>query len=156
MGEEMKIYRLFLLSITGIFLLVGQSDAEKAWVTTGNLFNGHMWQMLNDTQKSAHLTGVQEGILLCIAQIREDLLIPPDLMLQMENSGMFERRRLLFSAEGVDAIASGIDRFYRDIGNINIPIVEGYQYITLQLNYATAADLEKNLSNLRRKYRLSQ
>lgn len=152
----MKIYRLFLLSVTGIFLLVGQSDAEKEWVTTGNLFNGRMWQVLNDTQKSAHLTGVQEGIMLCLAQIKEDLLIPPDLMLQMEDTGMFDRRRLLFTAEGVDVIASGIDRFYRDTANINIPIVEGYQYITLQLNYATAAVLEKNLSHLRRKYRLSQ
>ena len=121
--------------------------------STGDLFNGHMWQLLSGTQKISHLTGIHEGIILCLNQIKQDLKIPSDLMNKMQDAGIFDRRRLLFSSQGVTAIETRMNHFYEDSANLEIPIIDAYQHITLALNFATPEDLESNLSSLRRKYR---
>jgi len=120
--------------------------------TTADVFNGRMWQILSRSQKASHLTGIQEGIKLCLNQIKEDLQISPDLMLKMKDSGMFDRRRLLFSSQGISGIEAGLNKFYEDPANLEIPIVHAYQHVTLELNYASAQDLANNLSSLKRKY----
>ena len=105
--------------------------------TTTDLFNGRMWQLLSGTQKISHLTGIQEGIILCLNQIKEDMKITSDLMKSMQDSGIFDRRRLLFSSQGVTGIETGMDHFYEDSANLDIPIIDAYQHITLALNFAT-------------------
>jgi hypothetical protein len=119
--------------------------------TTADAFNGHMWQLLSSSQKASHLTGIQEGIKLCLNQIREDLQISADLMREMNDSGMFDRRRLLFSSQGISGNEAGLNKFYQDSVNLKIPIIYAYQHVTLELNYASPQELANNLSNLRQK-----
>ena len=146
-------WKIFLIIWTGIHLNCGITLAYSGSTITGNYFNGNLWQLLNDSQKIIHITGIQEGLLLFLSQIKEDIQIPPDLMDAMKESGLFDRRRLLFSYQGASNIAARIDIFYRDPANLIIPIAEAYQHVTMKLNFATAEDLANNLSNLRRKYK---
>ena len=132
------------------FGVVGAAAYDSAM--TDQLFNGYMWQLLNDSQKITHLTGIQEGIKLCLSQIKDDLQIPPALMQSMRESGLFERRRLLFSTQGVSGILSRIDGFYRDAANLNIPIVEAYRHVTLILNFSDGGKVADDLARLKRKY----
>jgi hypothetical protein len=135
----------------GTFGLAGTADNKST--ITDQFFNGRMWQLLNASQKSIHLTGIQEGILLCLSQIKEDLLIPPDVMQSMEKTGLFERRRLLFSSMGVTHISDRVDVFYQNAEYLDIPIIEAYRHVTLGLNFAAREDLENDLAKLKRKYK---
>ena len=137
------------------FILLGSTrlSAGPPSFTTSDLFNGRMWQLLNGSQKLSHLTGIHEGIILCLNQIKGDLMIPSDLMKKMQDSGIFDRRRLLFSSQGITEIESRMNHFYEDSANLDIPIIDAYQHITLELNFATPEELHNNLSSLRRKYR---
>jgi hypothetical protein len=121
--------------------------------TTTDLFNGRMWQLLSGTQKISHLTGIHEGIILCLNQIKGDLQIASDLMKKMQDSGIFDRRRLLFSSQGITEIETRMNHFYDDSANLDIPIIDAYQHITMELNFSTPEDLKNNLSSLRRKYK---
>jgi hypothetical protein len=121
---------------------------------TEQFFNGHMWQLLSHSQKTIHLTGIQEGIMLCLSQIREDLLIPPAVMESMEASGMFDRRRLLFSSQGAGHIADRIDVFYRDADNLVIPIIEAYRHVNLRLNWTGPEEIENDMTRLKQKYKI--
>ena len=142
---------LFFLS----FLLLGSARlmAGPPSYTTSDLFNGRMWQLLSGTQKISHLTGIHEGITLCLNQIKGDLKITADLMKKMQDTGMFDRRRLLFTSQGLTEIEHRINHFYKDSANLDIPIVDAYQYITMELNFTASEDLKNNLSSLRRKYK---
>ncbi len=126
--------------------------AENDSTITHQLFNGHMWQLLNDSQKTTHLTGIQEGIQLCLSQIKGDLLVSPALMQSMKESGLFERRRLLFSMQGVSGISKRIDVFYRDADNLIIPIIEAYRHVTLILNFSDPEEAADDLARLKLKY----
>lgn len=150
----MKSFRpyIFLISVLSITIASGPVAGQPAY-TTEDVFNGHMWQILSSSQKASHLTGIQEGIELCLNQIREDLQISADLMREMNDSGLFDRRRLLFSSQGITGIEAALNNFYQDPVNLEIPIIHAYQHVTLELNYASAQDLANNLSNLRRKFR---
>ena len=145
----------FLTLVIFAFILLGSARliASSSSFTTDNVFNGRMWQLLNSSQKASHLTGIQEGIKLCLNQIKEDLQIPAELMRAMKESGLFDRRRILFSIQGITAIEAGLNNFYQDPAHLEIPIMDAYQHVTLELNYASAKDLANNLSNLRRKHR---
>ena len=146
--------RLAVLFVLSFFLFYNERlIAGSHSFSTAGLFNGRMWQLLSGTQKISHLTGIHEGIMLCLNQIKGDLKIPPDLMKKMQDSGIFDRRRLLFSSQGVTAIEIRMNHFYEDYANLDIPIIDAYQHITLTLNFATAEDLSQNLSSLRRKYK---
>lgn len=136
-----------------IFLPGNAPTAEIDSTITDQLFNGHMWQLLNESQKTTHLTGIQEGIQLCLSQIKEDLLIPSALMHSMQESGMFDRRRMLFSVQGVGGISKGIDVFYRDAGNLAIPIIEAYRHVTLSLNFSDPQDVAQDVARLKLKYK---
>jgi hypothetical protein len=127
--------------------------ADESAFTTANVFNGHMWQLMSATQKISHLSGIQEGIILALNQIKQDLHIPHDLLAQMKASGIFDRRRILFTSQGITAIENRINIFYRDPKNLNIPIMDAYQHVTLEINFADAKQLENNLANLRHRYR---
>jgi hypothetical protein len=141
-----------LLILSFFFFCNSRLMAGPHSFSTAGLFNGRMWQLLSETQKISHLTGIHEGILLCLNQIKQDLKIPSDLMKKMQDSGIFDRRRLLFSSQGVTAIETRMNHFYEDSANLDIPIIDAYQHITLALNFASPGDLESNLSSLRRKY----
>lgn len=127
--------------------------AENVSMTTDQLFNGHMWQLLSASQKITHLTGIQEGIQLCLSQIKGDLLIPRELMQAMQESGVFERRRMLFSMQGVSAISNRIDVFYRNVELLSIPIVEAYRHVTLILNFSDSREVADDLARLKLKYK---
>ena len=142
----------FLL-IIWVFSLGIARATENDSTITDQLFNGYMWQLLNDSQKSTHLTGIQEGIQLCLSQIIEDLLIPPALMSSMQKSGMFDRRRLLFSMQGVSGISKRMDVFYRDADHLAIPIIEAYRHVTLMLNFSDPREVAQDLDRLKLKYR---
>ena len=142
-----------LLSLLFLFFCNGRLIAGPSSFSTAGLFNGRMWQLLSGTQKISHLTGIHEGIILCLNQIKEDFKISSDLMKKMRDVGIFDRRRLLFSSQGVIAIETRMNHFYEDSANLDIPIIDAYQHITLTLNFATAEELNNNLSSLRRKYR---
>ena len=145
--------RLAILIFLSIMLLFGaRLMAGSASYVTADVFNGRMWQLLSGTQKISHLTGIHEGILLCFNQIKEDPKISSDLMKEMQDSGIFDRRRLLFSSQGITEIETRMDQFYEDSANLDIPIIAAYQHITMELNFATSDDIEKNLSSMRRKY----
>ena len=139
---------LSILLLGGTRLVAGSSS-----YTTADVFNGRMWKLLSGTQKISHLTGIHEGILLCLNQIKEDLRVSSDLMKEMQDSGIFDRRRLLFSHQGITEIEARMDHFYEDSANLDIPIIAAYQHITLELNLATSEDVENNLLRLRRKYK---
>jgi hypothetical protein len=131
---KVKIHRLYFVLTLSFLLLAGTwLMATPPSYTTADVFNGHMWQLLSSSQKASHLTGIQEGIKLCLNQIREDLQVSADLMREIQDSGLFDRRRLLFA-------------------NLEIPIIHAYQHVTLELNYASAQELANNMSSLRRKY----
>ena len=150
---DISTLKIILVIWTGIHLNYGLTFADSVSTITGNYLNGHLWQLLNDSQKIIHITGIEEGLLLFLSQIKEDLQIPPELMDAMKKSGFFDRRRLLFSYQGPSNIAARIDIFYRDPANLIIPIAEAYQHVTMKLNFANPEDLANNLSNLRRKYK---
>jgi len=149
----MKLSRPYLILSLSILLLAsnGLSAATPMFITH-DVFNGRMWQLLNSSQKASHLTGIQEGIRLCLNQIKADLHISAELMQAMEEAGVFDRRRLLFTSRGISAIEAGLDNFYRDPANLDIPIMDAYQHVTLELNFASPQEVADNLSNLRRKY----
>ena len=149
----MNRLRLAILLFLSFFLLCsGRLIAAPPSFSTAGLFNGHMWQLLSGTQKISHLTGIHEGIILCLNEIKQDLKIPSNLMNKMQDAGIFDRRRLLFSSQGVTGIETRMNQFYEDSANLAIPIIDAYQHITLALNFATPEDVENNLSSLRRKY----
>ena len=149
----MKLSRLVLFLSLSLFLLTGSwTMAESPSFTTTDAFNGRMWQLLNSSQKAGHLTGIQEGIQLCLNQIKGDLQISAELMRAMKESGIFDRRRLLFTSQGLSAIEASLNDFYGNSANLEIPIIDAYQHVTLELNFASARELASNLSNLRRKY----
>ena len=150
----MILRRLTIVLFLSFLLLCGaRLMAGPPSFTTTDLFNGRMWQLLSGTQKISHLTGIQEGIILCLNQIKEDMKITSDLMKSMQDSGIFDRRRLLFSSQGVTGIETGMDHFYEDSANLDIPIINAYQHITMELNFATPEDLKNNLLSLRHKYK---
>jgi len=143
------------LSMMGILLFFfGGAVAATGFqsTATGQMFNGRMWQLLNRSQKEIHVTGIQEGVMLCLSQFKEDLHISKGLMRAMKEEGVVDRRRLLFSSLGVSAVVAGIDTFFADEANLAVPIAAAYQHVTLELNYAPREDLETNLLQLRRKY----
>ena len=145
-----KIYSFLLILMVSV---LGTAPATGTNSTiSAQLFNGHMWQLLNDSQKTTHLTGIQEGIRLCLSQIKEDLLVPPALMRSLQESGVFERRRLLFSMQGVSGISNRIDVFYRDADHLDIPIVEAYRHVTLVLNFSEPREVTDDLARLKLKY----
>ena len=150
---DVSTWKFILIIGVVLQLTCSLTIAGSGSTITGNFLNGHLWQLLNDSQKTIHVTGIEEGLLLFLLQIKEDLQIPPDLMDAMENSGFFDRRRLLFSYQGASNIAARIDIFYRNPANLIIPIAEAYQHVTMDLNFATPEDLANNLSNLRQKYK---
>ncbi|MGD2098882.1 MAG: hypothetical protein PVG35_14975 [Desulfobacterales bacterium] len=149
--------RIFQTTVCLLMLLLfsfGHAlGTENVSTVTDQLFNGHMWLLLNDSQKITHLTGIQEGIQLCLSQIKEDLLIPPALMASMQETGMFDRSRMLFSMQGVSGISKRIDVFYRNADNLIIPIVEAYRHVTLRLNFSDPQEVAQNLTRLRLKYK---
>ena len=146
--------RFSLCMLAIFFWTAGLAETgENKSTITDHFFNGRMWQLLSTTQKTIHLTGIQEGILLCLSQIKEDLRIPPDVMQSMEKTGLFDRRRLLFSSQGVTNISDRVDVFYKNSDTLDIPIIEAYHHVTLSLNFAAQEDLEKNLTKLKRKYK---
>ena len=150
----MKLSRLYIVLSISISLLAGTwLMAGSPSYTIAGVFNGRMWQLFGSSQKASHLTGIQEGIKLCLNQIREDLQISAELMQELKDSGMFDRRRLLFSSQGISGIEAGVNNFYKDPANLEIPISDAYQHVTLELNYASPPELANNLSNLRRKYK---
>ena len=150
----MKLYRIYVVLILIFIIFTGtRLMAESPSYTTAGVFNGRMWQLLSSTRKISHLTGIQEGITLCLNQIKEDLQIPADLMKDMKEAGIFDRRRLLFSSQGISAIETRLNDFYLDDTNLEIPIIEAYRHITLELNFASPLELKNNLSNLRRKFK---
>ena len=149
----MKISRLyFALSLSIVLLASTCIMADTPSFKTADVFNGRMWQLLNSSQKDSHMTGIQEGIKLCLNQIKGDLQISPELMDEMKESGVFDRRRLLFTSQGLSAIEGGLNTFYQDSANLEIPIIDAYQHVALELDFASARELADNLSNLRRKY----
>jgi hypothetical protein len=75
-----------------------------------------------------------------------------DLLVILEASGFFDRRRLLFSSQGTGAIETRVNIFYGDPANLQIPIMEAYRHVTLALNFAGPEELQNNLSDLRRRY----
>ena len=78
--------RLAILVFLSILLLFGaQLLAGSPSYITADVFNGRMWNLLSGTQKISHLTGIHEGILLCLNQIKEDTNISSDLMKEMQN-----------------------------------------------------------------------
>ena len=146
--------RFCLCMLAIFFWTVGMAEtAENKSTITDHFFNGRMWQLLSPSQKTIHLTGIQEGLLLCLSQIKEDLLIPPDVMQSMEKTGLFDRRRLLFSSQGVTNISDRVDVFYKNSDTLDIPIIEAYHHVTLSLIFAAQDDLDKNLTKLKRKYK---
>jgi hypothetical protein len=150
---KMKISRLyFALSLSILLLASTWIMAETPSFTTAGVFNGRMWQLLSSSQKAGHLTGIQEGIKLCLNQIKGDLQISAGLMDAMKESGVFDRRRLLFTSQGLSAIETGLNTFYRDSANLEIPIIDAYQHVTMELNFAPTRELDNNLSNIRQKY----
>ena len=149
----MKKFHLYLVISLLILLLASTwSMAKPPSFMTAGVFDGRMWHLLSNSQKSSHLTGIQEGIKLCLNQIKEDLHISAELMQAMKDAGIFDRRRLLFTSQGISAIEAGLNHFYEDPANLEIPIMDAYQHVTLELNFATQQELANNLSNLRRKY----
>ena len=56
------------------------------------------------------------------------------------------------SSQGISRIEAGLNNFYKNPANFEIPISDAYQHVTLELNYASPPELANNLSNLRRKY----
>ena len=155
-GEtKMKRSRLYIVLPLSILLLTSSwLMAEPSSFTTADTFNGHMWQLLNSSQKASTLTGIQEGIKLCLNQIKGDLQISVELMRAIKESGIFDRRRLLFTSQGISAIEDGLNNFYGDSANLEIPIIDAYQHVTMELNFASPQELANNLSNIRRKYNL--
>ena len=150
----MQYHRLTIAILMIVITAVGPSVmADQSAFTSSNVFNGHMWLLMSTTQKTSHLTGIQEGIRLCMDVIKHDLHIAPELMTEMKEAGIFDRRRLLFSSQGVTAIESLINLFYTDSANLEIPIMEAYRHVTLELNFASSQELQNNLSNLRHKYK---
>ncbi len=149
----MKYHHMAILVLFTLLLTAGsQPLAGPPSFTTADVFNGRMWELLSDAQKVSHLTGIQEGIILCLNQIKEDLQIPRTLLNNMKEAGVLDRRRLLFSSQGITAIESRINAFYKEPENIEIPIIEAYRHVTLELNFADPQEVANNLSGLRRKY----
>ncbi len=149
----MKPSPFFIFLSLSIFLLAGAPlMAGPSSFTTAETFNGHMWHLLSSSQKASHLTGIQEGIKLCLNQIKADLHISAEFMQAMKASGIFDRRRLLFTSQGISVIEAGVNNFYRDPANLDIPIMDAYRHVTLELNYAPPQEVANNLSSLRRKY----
>ena len=63
-----------LLFLSFLFLYGSRLMAGPPSFITADLFNGRMWQLLSGTQKISHLTGIHEGIILCLNQIKQDLM----------------------------------------------------------------------------------
>ena len=150
---NVRINRILMCGLVIFYTFGARVTADTKSTVTDHLFNGHMWQLLDYSQKTIHLTGIQEGIMLCLAQIKEDLLIPPATMESMKKSGLFDRRRLMFSSQGVSNIADRVDIFYRNSNHRAIPIIEAYRHVTLKMNFADPEDLAQDLARLKQKYK---
>jgi hypothetical protein len=66
---------------------------------------------------------------------------------------MFDRRRMLFSIQGVDAISNRLDAFYGDADNLSIPIIEAYRHVALSLNFTDPEEVAQDLDRLKLKYK---
>ncbi|MDJ0914021.1 MAG: hypothetical protein QNI95_10645 [Desulfobacterales bacterium] len=139
--------------ISFLYMLhIGPINAASIQFFDKGLFNGQMWLLLNESQKITHLTGLREGILLCITEISDDNLIPEKLKKAMIDSGLFDRRRLLFTALGPADLSPHIDTFYKEPLNLHIPIVHAYRYVCMELNHVSKLELEKDLVQMQKRF----
>ena len=74
---DIGTWKILLIMWTGIYINCGLALADSCTTITGNYLNGNHWQLLNDFQKIIHINGIQDGLLLFLSQIKEDLLISP-------------------------------------------------------------------------------
>ena len=81
----MKLPRAFLFMWLSLLWLASNGlTAETPSFMTNDVFNGRMWHLLSSSQRAAHLNGIQEGIKLCLNQIREDMHTSVELMQAMK------------------------------------------------------------------------
>lgn len=128
---------------TRTFVPIGQTpDGKKVGL---NQFNGRLWNELDLNGKSAYILGMLDGI---------DSFFIASKPVATNNFNYLVDIKDSFHASGFNSIelAKMIDDFYKDKSNIKVPIFEILKCVVLKINGSQRDDLDKVLSDLRKKY----
>jgi hypothetical protein len=115
--------------------------AQVTEQTTVPLLTGRAWELMPEATKIAYLEGVRNGIVIAANNMPDNLrkvgftLVEDNLAKRFTN----------------DDYRNELDTLYRDRENVPIPVILGYQYVTVKLKgQTTKQELERRLIEVRK------
>lgn len=144
-----------LAVIASSFALESDEDSTGLYVGTTEkghkvyypVMNGRFWQRIDMQSKIFFLEGVTNGEFLLFFKIAENKKQGSVTSAIIGNLLDDELQGFKFSE-----VAEGIDMFYKDSANRQVPVIEAYRYISKRIKGASPRELDNLAANLRKKY----
>jgi hypothetical protein len=112
--------------------------------------NGRAWFTLDDTSKAALVLGIEQGLILSVRENWDAM--PKDAQPTLTDTA----GRLTVNGVAFNQMVEQINEFYLDATNLDIPVVDVYEYVVMQAKKTPQADLDRFLENLRKTYHLAE
>lgn len=115
-----------------------------AWI------NGRAWLSLDDNAKIALVAGIEQGIVLGVRENWD--AVPKNAQQDLVDTAA----RLTVSHATFTQLAVDIDSLYLQRSNLDIPVVDAYEYALLKIKNVPKKQLERFLDRLRQDYQLQE
>lgn len=112
--------------------------------------NGRAWFSLGDNAKAAMVLGIEQGLILSVRE-NWDAIPKQAQPILTDTAG-----RLTVSGVPFNDMVEQINEFYLDATNIDIPVVDAYEYVVMEAKKAPNAEIDRFLDNLRKTYHLAK
>jgi hypothetical protein len=133
------------MKLATLLLLLAVTAAGEL-PNTGDIINGRSWRdLLDHSHKLGYVFGVDQG-----ARVFVPFACRKASDLDACVSAAEEFRKSFFGKSTMAEIVEGVDDFYRDPANIQIPATDAMIYFQLKLNGANPGRLAQILADLRR------
>ncbi len=110
--------------------------------------NGRAWFTLDDNSKAALILGIEQGLIL---SVRENwAAMPKDVQPALSDTA----GRLTVNGVAFNQMVEQINEFYLDATNLDIPVVDVYEFVVMEAKKAPKEELDRFLANLRKTYHL--
>jgi hypothetical protein len=110
--------------------------------------NGWAWMSLGDDAKVSMVVGIEQGI---VFSVRENWdAVPKNDQQTLVNTA----ERLTVGGVSFDQVVLDIDKLYLDPDNDQIPVVDAYLYVVLELKKTPDGQLKQFLDRLQKTYAL--
>jgi hypothetical protein len=108
--------------------------------------NGWAWMSLGDDAKISMVVGIEQGIVLSVRENWD--AVPKNDQQTLVNTA----ERLTVGGVSFDQAVLDIDKLYLDPDNDQIPVVDAYLYVVLELKKTPDDQLKKFLDQLQKTY----